>query len=262
MLEGQQSPALVPADPVEEAEAKKNANTLAKIYSDGGGFRDFVQQWFSNWWNKDLSPHYLLRLGIFVGVLAAATIAFIIAGVYLVRVKANGPAILSSQMCGLWVFNRTSRGDEAATRAGLHDLEKERRAGEYAQNCYRAPERFDAVQCNFLYKSRLQSSGPIYDDCPFQNDICALNQTVTFETNYIDASELGINSRHSPKFRHRTSCTPLSMEYPYIKNETVNGTTTYYYFYGEKRLHKPPVNYTYVTTGDPFDRLAPAYDVL
>ena len=248
----------------EKAEAKKRAKVLAKVLKDGGGFRDFLEKLF---FNKDVSreyqSEYRARLFLFIVILSTFMVGFIISGVYVARIKANGPAILKSKKCGLWVFDRKRGGDEAATRAGIHDLDKETRAGEYAKNCYGIPDMFDAIQCNFLYRSKLSFSPPLYTtDCPFQNEICGQNQTVTFTTDTVDANDLGINSQHSPKFRRRTSCTPLSMEYPFIQNQTINGTTTYYYYYGEKPLHNPPLNYTYTTSGDPFDRPAPAYDVL
>lgn len=255
LLDHQESPAEV----LQDRETQKRAKVLAKVYKEGGGVRDLVQELV---FNKDLSWKYRRSLLMFILLVSGATVGTIISGVYVARIKANGPAILDSQPCGLWTFNRQRGGDEAATRAGIHDLEKETRAGEYAQKCYEVPDMFDAIQCNFLYQSRLSFETANYTtDCPFKNEICRQNQTVSFVTDIIDASELGINSRSSPKFRRRTSCTPLSMEFPFIQNQTHDGTTTYYYYYGDKPLHDPPVNYTYKTTGDPFDRLAPAYDI-
>jgi len=244
----------------ELAKRKKSAKRLAEILKNGGGVRDFVVLCF----DKDLSGSYRFRLIIFTVGLAVATVGLIFGCIFLTRMKANGPALLDSKRCGLWVFDRNSGGAEAATRAGIRDLQKESRAGEYAQNCYGVPDMFDAMKCNFLYQSRLLFSHPPHypPSCPFQNEICGQHQTVTFTTDTLDASSLGINSQKPPKFRRRTSCTPLSMEYPFIRNETHNGTTTYYYYYGEKPLHDPPLKYTYTTIGDPFDELAPAYNVL
>jgi hypothetical protein len=256
MLEQQASP----PETASGAEVRKRVNELSKVYKDGTGFREFVEEL---WYNNDLTSKHRSFLGLFIFVLSIAMIGFIVIGVYVARIEADGPAILASEKCGLWVFDRQRGGDEAATRAGINDLAKETRAGSYAQNCYGTPDPFDAIQCNFLYRNKLSFSTAQYTtDCPFQTEICGQNQTVTFITDTVDASELGINSQHSPKFRRRTSCTPLSMDYPFIQNKTINGTTTYYYYYGEKPLHNPPVNYTYITTGDPFDRLAPAYDLL
>lgn len=250
---------LTPLLSARRAEVKKRANVLAKVYKDGGGFRDFV---YILRYSEELSQSYRILLGVFIFILSCVMIGFYILGALAARIQANGPALLDSQKCGLWVFDRNRGGDEAATRAGIHDLEKETRAAEYAQNCYETPSKFDAIQCNFLYRSKLPFSPPQYSiDCPFQNEICSQNQTVTFISDDIDANELGINSGSSPQFRRRTRCTPLSMEYPFIQNRTENGTTTYYYYYGGKPLHHPPLDYTYTTTGDPFDRLAPGYDV-
>jgi hypothetical protein len=241
-------------------ETRESAKVLARVYKDGGGARDFFHELC---FNKDLTQNYRILLCLFVIFLSITMVGFIITGIYVARIKANGPAILESEKCGLWVFDRKHGGDEAATRAGINDLDKETRAGAYAKNCYGEPDPFEAIQCNYLYQSRLSFSPPQYTtDCPFQNEICGQNQTVTFTTDTIDASELGINTPNSPTFRRRTSCVPLSMKYPYIQNQTQNGTTTYYYYYGEKPLHEPPLNYTYTTTGDPFNRLAPAYDIL
>jgi len=249
-----------PTQVTRRADEKKSAKVLAKIYKDGDGVRDFAHKLY---FNEELSGKHRGFLSLFILVFSSAMTGLIVVGVYVARIQANGPAIMASQKCGLWVYDRKSGGSEAASRAGINDLAKETRAGAYAQNCYGTPNLFDAIQCNFLYRGRLPFSTARYTtDCPFQNEICAQNQTVTFATDTIDASELGINSQHSPKFRRRTSCTPLSMEYPFIQNKTENGATIYYYYYGSKPLHNPPVNYTYKTTGDPFDRLAPEYDVL
>ncbi|KAH8592340.1 hypothetical protein B0O99DRAFT_630324 [Bisporella sp. PMI_857] len=61
------------------------------------------------------------------------------------------------------------------------------------------------------------------------------------------------------------TCIPLSMEYPYVRNTTHEGLTTYYYYYGERirREYDPPksTSYTHNTSGDPFDSLAPVYEV-
>ena len=246
-----------------QEKTKRSARKFAEILKVGGGVRDFFAHCVDAVFDSDLTRWHIFLIGIFTLCLSVTTVVFIAGGIFFTRIKTNGPAPLGSKKCGLWVFDRERGGAEAATRAGIRDLEKEIRAGEYAQHCYGSAEKFDAIQCNFLYRSKLLFSPPQYTtDCPFQNEICGQNQTVTFMTDTVEASDLGINSPRSPKFRRRTSCTPLSMEYPFIRNGTHNGTTTYYYYYGEKLLHSPPLDYTYTTTSDPFNGLAPAYDVL
>ena len=256
LLEGN----VTPTEITKRVQVRKSAKVLSKVYKNGEGVREFVEELC---FNRELSQRHRCFLSLFLFIISSVMIAFIITGVYVARIRADGPALLAAEKCGLWVFDRERGGDEAATRAGINDLDKETRAGAYAANCYGESDPFEAIQCNYLYQSRISFSPPQYTtDCPFENEICGQNQTVTFTTDTVDASELGINSQTSPKFRRRTSCVPLSMEYPYIQNQTQNGTTSYYYYYGEKPLHNPPLKYTYTTTGDPFDRLAPAYDVL
>jgi hypothetical protein len=77
----------------------------------------------------------------------------------------------------------------------------------------------------------------------------------------VDATELGINGPSTPAFRRRTSCAPLSMDYPYIQNKTENATTTFTYHYGTKEEDGISFDYTYMTISHPWDRVAPVYDV-
>jgi hypothetical protein len=183
-------------------------------------------------------------------------------GYFAAKIRTTGPALLDSERCGLWIFDGDRRSD-AATRAGLHDLGKEERAAQYAEDCYRPSSGFDATRCDFFYRPRLSFSTPDYsNDCPFESGICRQNQTVTFTSPLIDGRDIGINSLATPRFKRSTTCTPLSMEYPFVQNTTRNGNTTYYYYYGARPGDDPPVDYTFKTVGDPWDRLAPVYDVL
>lgn len=250
----------------------RDAQALTELLKAAGGVRNVFEECLGElFWKKEktlASLGYRLRLLGFTIALALICGGMIVAGVYTSRVKASGPARLDAEKCGLWIFSRENGGNEAATRAGVLDLEKETRAAEYAQNCYGTPDAFDAIRCDFLYRPKLSFSPPEYSwKCPFDESICGQSQLATFKsvkftTEITDASDLGINAVATPKFRRSTECAPLNMNYPFIQNQTQNETTTYYYYYGEKPGHEPPVNYTYNTTGDPFERLAPVYDVL
>ncbi|KAH6639474.1 hypothetical protein C7974DRAFT_132213 [Boeremia exigua] len=246
--------------------ATEAAQSLAKIYKETGGIRDLFWMAFAN---NNLDGEDKAKLKIFSAFVAAFGLGMIIAGYFAANVRAIGPVILDSPKCGLWVFNGASRSD-FATRAGLIDLAKEERAAEYAEACYHRYPRFDSRRCNFFYSRKLvfgkqekelDGLPDFSKPCPFKNDICRNNRTVTFTTTLTDASELGINSPTTHSFRRSTTCSPLKMDYPFIQNSTENGTTTYKYYYGEKPGADPPVNYTYSTTGDPWQRLAPVYDV-
>jgi hypothetical protein len=214
---------------------------------------------------KSISWGYWLYLAAFTGVASFLSIGMVIAGVYSARISTSGPTILLSQKCGVWRFDETKGGSEGATRAGIHLLKKEVRAGDYAKNCYGPPNAFEDVQCDFLYRRQLpHPTSPEYSyTCPFKGDVCKPKaQVVTFDTELLDASELGINAKKPPKFRRKTTCVPLNMEFPFIRNTTNNGTTSYTYHYGQKNHDGIRTEYTYNTTGDPFDRLVPVYDVL
>lgn len=241
-------------------------DSLVRIYKESGGtVRDLVTAAWSN--EYGLAAGTRLCLVLFILVVAFASIGMIVVGVLTSKVKINAAARLASKHCGLWLFDQRA-GNEAATRAGIHDLEKETRAGEYAQNCYGTPNTFDSIRCDFFYRRNISFRTDYSYDCPFQSDIiCARGQpSVTFETDLVDAGDVGINSPRTNKFSRRTRCAPLNMDYPYIKNTTHNGTTTYYYHYSEKirKEFRPPqlVEYTHNTSGDPFaDGLAPVYEV-
>ena len=211
--------------------------------------------------NKNLSPASKARLFFFTTTVSLFASAILVAGYFTANIRANGPAILASHRCGLWVFDGERRS-EAATRARLLDLGKEERAARYAEDCYRKRTGYNATLCSFFYHPILPFSRTITNDCPFQNEICRQNQTVTFSTPLIDASDIGMNTAATPKFRRNITCTPLSMDYPFIQNVTEDGVPTYYYNYGAKQGDGTPVNYTYKTVGNPWDRLAPVYDVL
>jgi hypothetical protein len=243
------------------AQVIRPQDVLTKILGKEGGVRNLWEELFTN---QDLDRKYWWRLFIFTLAVTFVSVGIIVAGVYSAKVRTDGAALLVSPRSGLWVFNRTAASKEATTRAGVLDLWKEERAGEYAQNCYATPDPFDSVKCDFLYRQRLPFGDAEYSwECPFHSNVCR-GQSVTFKTNFIDASDLGINSAATPKFRRSTTCTPLNMDYPYIRNETHNGTTSFFYEYGSRNQdqYNPPLNYTHRTTGSPFDHLAPVYDVL
>ncbi|KAH7410190.1 hypothetical protein DE146DRAFT_341606 [Phaeosphaeria sp. MPI-PUGE-AT-0046c] len=201
-----------------------------------------------------------LRLIMYTTIIMLLASGVIIGGYFSTRIQVDGPARLSSKSCGLWLFEGEKRS-EAATRARMLDLEKEERAAHFAEDCYRQSASTGS-RCRLLYRPTLPVTPAIYtNDCPFAPEICRFNLTVTFKTPMIDAKELGINSASAPKFRRTTACTPLSMEYPYVQQTTTNGTTTYTYHYGHKNEADKIFNYTYRTVGDPWQKLAPIYDV-
>jgi hypothetical protein len=186
---------------------RRGARTLAKIYKENYGLRDFGCELWTK--RNDLGLAYAFLLLVFIIFNFVLSIGLIIGGIYSARVMVGSVAKLQSDQCGLWIFDQEHSAEGAATRAGILDLKKEKRAADYAQNCYQKPGAFTARSCNYFYSPRLSFSRPEYThDCPFDDSVCRMNRTVTFTTEITDASQIGINSRSPPKFRRRTSCTP------------------------------------------------------
>lgn len=234
-----------------------DAQHLTKIFKEENGIRDLC---YAIIFGKELAARAKIQLLLFTITVVLLASGLILGGFFMTKITVDGPARLASNNCGLWLFEGEKRS-EAATRARMLDLEKEERAAQFAEDCY-GQSSSAASRCKVLYRPTLPVSKGIYtNDCPFSQDVCRLNQTITFKTPIIDARDLGINSPSTPGFRRSTACTPLSMNYPYIQNKTVNGTTTFTYHYGQKYSDGNPVNYTYLTVGNPWDRLAPIYDV-
>ncbi|KAH7122636.1 hypothetical protein B0J11DRAFT_344884 [Dendryphion nanum] len=232
---------------------------MARLFKFAPGVRDLLSKIF---WDHHISWYIRWRLSIFTLAVLAAAMAIVVGGIYSAKLTTDGPALLESEDCGIWLFNEEKHTEEQALRAGVVDLEKETRAASYAKNCYREASTFDAAECDFFYHRAIPFEAPIHSqNCPFSSDVCTNDTTITFSTLLLDSSYIGINSPAPPRFRKRTTCTPLSMDERFIRNVTQNGTTRFYYYYGTRPEHDPPADYTYETAGDPYDKLVPAYDV-
>jgi hypothetical protein len=215
--------------------------------------------------NAHLTGWFALILTMVFG----AWIARVVAGYFSSEIASDRAALWSSKYCGIWEFDSENAGDEAAARADVYDREKEARSSEYAQSCYENSTMLHSMSCEFFYQQRIPYIRNLTDpfQCPFNQSICIPGvPSVTFDTGLVDSSMIGINSESTYKFRRSTKCAPLSSEYPYVQNKTTGGSTTYYYHYGKMVdvYETPPEtirNYTYLTTGNPFDQLAPVYNL-
>lgn len=234
----------------------KEAKAFADVLIENRGIRDLFWHCFSKDVKESNNTIALLSFTAFVAILAAS---IIVGAYFLVRIIPDSPVRLSSEKCGLWLFDGEKRSEQA-TRARMLDLEKEERAAQFAEDCY-GRSGFFASRCKILHQPTLPVEVTYTNECPFANEMCRLNRSVSFSTPKIDAKALGINSRLTPRFWRNTTCTPLSMDYPYIQNKTTNGVTTYTYHYGSKQVNGETLDYTYSTVGNPWDRLAPVYDL-
>lgn len=186
--------------------------------------------------------------------------------------------LLRSDTCGLYEYDNEKAGEEEALRADMWMVERERRAGFYAQDCYGSNPNHDgnAMRCDFFYNSTIRFEVK-QDKCPFENTTVCTNgfqagAAVTFDTGLLDSDVLGINANPTHKFRRITTCAPLSVERPYVQHfkNRERDESGYLYFYGSlyntsdcsKEVHPPPSlisDYTMRLAGHPFDWQAPVY---
>lgn len=214
-------------------------------------------------------------LGIVFVLLLSFVIQVCIIG-YLVSEKSIGldrAGLLDSNTCGLYEYDYRKGGEEDAARASILNSEKERRAAEYAQDCYGA-DGARAMLCDFFYNSDIQYTR-IEDACPFVDSrVCAdgyqEGSAVTFDTGLVDAAALGINYSPTHKFRRITTCAPLNVNPPFVRHFNNGGTDHgYVYNFGslwntDDCIHQAPKRlneYTMRITGHPFDWDVPAYRV-
>ncbi|KAH6955848.1 hypothetical protein BKA56DRAFT_625006 [Ilyonectria sp. MPI-CAGE-AT-0026] len=195
----------------------------------------------------------------------AMFLGWVIFGIYSAMIKTDNAALWASNHCGIFVFDADHAGEGAATRADVRGRNKESRAGEYAKSCYQLPE--DSIlqtkDCGFFYQPFIPFTNKTTYECPFRDPkICAPDtQAITFDTGLVDASRIGVNDPITYKFSRSTTCVPLNNDYPYVQREDRNGTPTFTYHYGEIVDEDGSTNYTFSSAGDPFDMLAPAYNV-
>lgn len=259
-------PLMSNSNPENEPAHGRAQQSIGEIFKTSRGGRDLVANSFK----------YLYYAGAEHGswLIVASTVvlgcfvALVVAGVFSEKAFIGKAALWSSKNCGIWMFDSENAGDTAAARADLMDREKESRAGDYVKDCYEEPNRMSGSRCNFFYRPNITYSTSYSWECPFQDTgVCAgSQQAITFDTGLVDAADIGVNSKATYNFHKVTTCAPLSIEYPYVENQTHNGSTTYYYNYGKIVDYEidPPMiirNYTYSTTGNPFEWLAPVYDV-
>lgn len=225
-------------------------NGSAQVSPTGTGrhSRRTVRKWLEN--NTILG---IVVLGAFV--------AWAIGSVFSAGVSNNRAALWDSEYCGVWKFNSSAAGIDAATRHDIYDRQKEARAGEYAQNCYGSADLLKSGRCNLFYKPTIKYTAEPRWGCPFPVDkMCVQGQQpMHFYTDLIDPNDIGINSEHLFKFRRNSTCSPLTWEDSYVSNKTAeNGEITYYYEFGNTGHN---YNYSYSTTGNPHDWHAPSYVV-
>jgi len=180
------------------------------------------------------------------------------AGVFSAKIASDRIGLSSSDHCGIWQFDDDA-GEEAADRDDFKNPEKEARASQYAHDCYALPTSHNTPPCQIFYNQSIAFTTETKQRCPFfSQELCldGLYSAVTFDTGIVDASTIGVNFPVAHKFRRISTCAPVTMSHPFIEGP-LNGTSndTYEYYYG----HKDNADYTFRTSGRPFEWLAPDY---
>jgi hypothetical protein len=83
-------------------------------------------------------------------VILGSFVAWVIGSLFSAGISDNRAARWDSKYCGVWKFNSSAAGVDAATRHDIYDRQKEARAGEYAQNCYGDGDILKSGRCNLF----------------------------------------------------------------------------------------------------------------
>ena len=76
----------------------------------------------------------------------------------------------------------------------------------------------DVKDCNEYASKTVEYKEIDSASCPFRDGLCS-NLTVDFDTGYVDAMAIGLNTPQTYKFRRRATCTQLSTSL-YRRNST------------------------------------------
>jgi hypothetical protein len=187
------------------------------------------------------------------------------------QLPVNSSGLVDSQTCGSWSL-RDDAGDGATDLYDLDQAQKERRAAQYARDCY-AGQRSDGPDlCEFFAHPRIPYEiVESKEHCPFADvDFCDKPYgAIKFSTGRISSSIIGINSLNPPKFRRTTVCTPLNVKgnpQHFVRRVAGDGTPgsapyVYEYDLGQTRSSVSDGNYTFRTMGDAFGWDIPGYSV-
>jgi hypothetical protein len=199
-------------------------------------------------------------------LLILAVVGYSIAGSFATAIPADSLGLSAGKICSWWELKKGSRR-EAMDNDDLVQARKERRAAQYARDCYGNHAIANLEQCKFFatptipYEVEPNQACPFRDNklCPGRGDIA-----VKFTTGRIEASVLGINSPRPPKFSRTTICVPVDVNRGFVHQIPPDNTYSedrYRYYLGPKNGSSQSYDYTYEMFGDPFKWDVAAYSV-
>jgi hypothetical protein len=158
----------------------------------------------------------------------------------------------TSSTCGFFTADMSPRNLESLRQTRFY--EREVRAGNWANACYKINAMDPLSSCAMLPQQRLDFYNKTEQECPFSDSRICLDATdvITFDTGIVDTIEIGIKSTY--KFRRKTTCTPVVMNgcVEDVTGSETNGTVyTYGKMFSENDAQHAIQNYTLRTWGDP-----------
>jgi len=141
-----------------------------------------------------------------IDVLVSIILSAMFIGIFVA--EASGNALSANIISDTTAIPSTSRCYAPRER----NWELKARAASYSDQCYGAAEGADG--CNFLYSQKIAYTELANNFCPFAQHYCALpsEPAYTFDTGYVDARHVGINSLNKYFFRRTTICAPVTSE--------------------------------------------------
>ena len=94
----------------------------------------------------------------------------------------------------------------------------------YVDQCYHAPSGTEG--CNFFYNQSIRYQETLASFCPWQGFRCfnMTNNTVIFDTGYVDSKNLGLNSPQNFQLRRWAVCAPIVTNPPRPVRAGTNAT--------------------------------------
>ena len=215
--------------------------------------------WWENFKNEYCTRNFSAKM--ISGLLLFTIITWAVAGSFVTTIPANKAAMLASNKCGLWLLGDTDN-EAGLNNDALLSGEREKRAAQYARNCYPPNSASGLDQC-LLFKTPYISSYMEQNQlCPFVNKTYCDGtgvEAVRFTTHAVQSTRIGVNSGEGAYFKRSAICAPLNMKDqseggPGFIEKTRNNAIGYWgYKLGLVDSDGPQSPYTFEQKGDPWD---------
>jgi hypothetical protein len=179
--------------------------TVIRLGGGGGGGSEASprQRLLDFWQNIRNNLGELGSLGIWLLFSVSAFLGLSIGPTFVSYLQSDSLALSASPTCGRWQSNGSTRDMIFAWN------QAEEQAASYYRSCYEASP--SIKECNLYADNGILSQKTDHDDCPFLGDVCLLGpkSAVTFDSGYLDARTLGVNTRRRLFYRRKNTCAPL-----------------------------------------------------